>query len=69
METFSPQCKERFAKSIRALISGEEAAMRPFLVGIAAIAVLTVVDYSLTGGFYTSKFTEMSEKIVDSFRR
>ena len=43
--------------------------MRPFMFGVLITAVLVFFDYYTTGGFYTGKFTEMSGKIADGFRR
>jgi hypothetical protein len=59
----------RLAKDARWVSGGKEDAMRPFLIGVLAVVVLTVLDYSYTGGFYTGKLTEMSERIMQSFSR
>jgi hypothetical protein len=43
--------------------------MRSFLFGIVVVVTAIAVDYGLTGGFYTVKFIEMSQRIGRSFAR
>jgi hypothetical protein len=46
-----------------------EVSMRLFLFGAGIVVLAALVDYSVTEGFYTAKFIEMSQKIGRSFVR
>jgi hypothetical protein len=43
--------------------------MRALMLATVFIVALIVVDVSLSGGFYTSKFAEMAQQIGRSFLR